>query len=65
MTQPTFDSPPRRPACARCGTSFECRPAGGCWCADESARLPMPTTAADDCLCPACLRAAAQAARPR
>lgn len=48
--------PPRTLACARCGTPFECNLAGGCWCADESFRLPLPTAAAEDCLCPACLR---------
>jgi hypothetical protein len=53
--------PLRRLACARCGGAFECGTggaAGGCWCMDEGARLPMPTAAADDCLCPACLRGA-------
>jgi hypothetical protein len=35
-----------------------------CWCAAEQFRLPMPaseTAPANDCLCPSCLRAAAQA----
>ena len=44
--------------CARCGAAFECQPGGGCWCAAEPYRLPMPATA-EDCLCPGCLRAAA------
>jgi hypothetical protein len=55
----------RRLACARCGTAFDCSLGGGCWCADEPYRLPMPDTAAEDCLCPACLRAAAAAAQTR
>jgi len=49
-------------ACARCGISFDCRLGGGCWCAAEPYRLPMPD-AGEDCLCPACLRVAA--ARPK
>jgi hypothetical protein len=51
---------PRRLACARCGAAFDCNPAGGCWCADESFRLPLPTAASEDCLCPTCLRALAE-----
>ena len=46
----------RQLACARCGTVFECRLAGECWCAAEPYRLPLT---AEDCLCPACLRKAA------
>jgi hypothetical protein len=56
---------PRRLACARCGTAFECGSGGSdgtCWCVDETYRLPMPADAAEDCMCPACLRAAAAAA---
>jgi Cysteine-rich CWC len=55
-------STPRRLACTRCGAGFDCRLDDGCWCADESFRLPMPDAAAEDCLCPACLRAVATAA---
>jgi hypothetical protein len=57
MTAPTTPLLPRRLACARCGAPFEC---GGvnCWCATEPYRLPMPEDAAEDCLCPACLRKA-------
>jgi len=51
---------PRQLACARCGTVFECRLGGGCWCAEEALRLPMPDAAGEDCLCPACLRTAAE-----
>jgi len=54
--------PPRRLACARCGAAFDCGCGGidsGCWCMDEGFRLPMPSAAGADCLCPACLRAAA------
>jgi hypothetical protein len=32
-----------------------------CWCASEPYRLPM-TDLSEDCLCPDCLRKAAQAA---
>jgi hypothetical protein len=52
---------PRNLACARCGATFECRPGGGCWCAAEPYLLPMTNAAIEDCLCPACLRKAADA----
>jgi hypothetical protein len=51
----------RRIACARCGTAFVCGSGGSngrCWCADETARLPVPALRADDCLCLSCLQAA-------
>jgi hypothetical protein len=48
-------------ACTRCGARFECRPGGACWCCDETVRLPMPVEG-EDCLCQACLRAAAAGA---
>jgi hypothetical protein len=58
---------PRRIACGRCGASFDCSLAGGCWCAAEPYRLAMPVSQipslAEDCLCPACLRQAAAAAQ--
>jgi hypothetical protein len=60
----TQSSAPRRLACARCGTAFDCRLGGGCWCAAEPYRLPMPASDAEDCLCPACLKAAAEADNP-
>jgi hypothetical protein len=60
-TAPSEPTAPRRLACARCGTAFDCRPGGGCWCAEEPYRLPMPDSGAEDCLCPACLGAAAAA----
>ncbi|WP_037364444.1 cysteine-rich CWC family protein [Nakamurella lactea] len=41
--------------CARCGATFFCRPAGNCWCATESLRLPVPADG-QDCLCRACLQ---------
>ena len=47
----------RQLVCARCGATFECRPGGDCWCAEEEFRLPLPE-ATEDCLCPTCLRAA-------
>jgi hypothetical protein len=52
---------PRALSCARCGAAFECgATTGSCWCAAEDFRLPMPAAGgAEDCLCPACLRAQA------
>lgn len=58
MTAPLPDTS-RRLACARCGAEFECAVGGACWCAAEPYRLPMTDAAAEDCLCPACLRQAA------
>jgi Cysteine-rich CWC len=49
----------RRVTCARCGSAFACGLGGDCWCAAEEFRLPLPVNSAADCLCPACLRAAA------
>jgi hypothetical protein len=55
--------PPRRLACARCGTAFECcASSGACWCFDEAYRMPMPVDAGENCLCPKCLHTAAAAA---
>ncbi|WP_092189871.1 cysteine-rich CWC family protein [Bradyrhizobium sp. cf659] len=51
---------PRRLACSRCGTEFGCDLSGTCWCAEETARLPMPVKG-EDCLCRECLRKAAAA----
>jgi hypothetical protein len=60
MTAPASRTPtPRRIACARCGTSFDCALSADCWCAAEPARLPLPGDATEDCLCPSCLRKAA------
>jgi len=50
---------PRRLTCAQCRTAFECTLGGKCWCSAEPYRLPLPAVGAEDCLCPACLRAAA------
>jgi hypothetical protein len=47
---------PRRLACARCGSEFDCGLSGDCWCAAEPYRMPMTEAASEDCLCPACLR---------
>ncbi|TKW75870.1 MAG: hypothetical protein DI543_22040 [Bradyrhizobium icense] len=55
MKNRTESPSPRRLACSACGNEFSCNLAGGCWCADEAFRLPMPTDASD-CLCPECLR---------
>jgi len=49
-------------ACTACGTEFSCSLSGGCWCAEETARLPMPL-ANEDCLCRECLRKLADDAR--
>ncbi|MGT2503829.1 cysteine-rich CWC family protein [Bradyrhizobium guangxiense] len=64
MTIPKESSTPepRRLACARCGAEFACDLSGNCWCAEETAKLPMPV-AGEDCLCRECLRKAAEAAR--
>ncbi|WP_456744514.1 cysteine-rich CWC family protein [Bradyrhizobium sp. USDA 4354] len=48
----------RRLTCSRCGSEFGCDPSGNCWCAEETARLPMPIEG-EDCLCRECLRKAA------
>jgi hypothetical protein len=63
MASAPSESTTRRLTCARCGAAFECRLGGGCWCAAEPYRVPMPESANEDCLCAACLRAKA-AARP-
>ena len=62
---PLISVPARQLVCARCGAKFECAQSGDCWCAAEPYRLPMPATAvaSEDCLCPACLRKAAETAR--
>ena len=52
----------QRLACARCGTAFDCALGGECWCLAEPYRLSVPDAGAADCLCPACLRAAARQA---
>jgi hypothetical protein len=61
--QPQSTNSLRKLSCARCGAAFECGIGGGsgdeCWCAAEPYRLPMTNAAAEDCLCPACLRKAA------
>jgi hypothetical protein len=50
--------------CVRCGSSFDCDPAGDCWCKTPP-YLPMPV-ADETCLCPDCLaRAREAAARPK
>ncbi len=50
---------PRRVTCARCAVPFDCGLSGDCWCAAEPYRLPMTKAWIEDCLCPACLRKAA------
>jgi len=62
MASASSESPAtRRLACARCGTAFDCRLGGGCWCAAEPYRLPMTKALIEDCLCPECLHKAAGA----
>jgi hypothetical protein len=46
----------RRVTCAGCGVVFGCGLSGDCWCSGEDYRMPLPDDAADDCLCPDCLR---------
>jgi hypothetical protein len=62
MTNRLEMPPSRRLACSGCGTEFTCSLAGPCWCAEESARLPMPLDGGD-CLCRDCLRKMALSAR--
>jgi hypothetical protein len=59
MTNRLENPPGRRLACSRCGTEFTCNPAGACWCAEETVKLPMPVEG-EDCLCRDCLRQMAQ-----
>ena len=63
MTNPLARSvpSPRRLTCARCGAEFGCTLSTDCWCGEEAARLPLPTsgTGFADCLCRDCLRAVA------
>ncbi|EAQ35089.1 hypothetical protein NB311A_14375 [Nitrobacter sp. Nb-311A] len=58
MTRRTGQQAVRRLLCSGCGTEFSCDPSGNCWCAEETARLPMPPEGSD-CLCRDCLRKAA------
>jgi hypothetical protein len=59
MTDRSGNPLPRRLACSRCGTEFTCGLDESCWCAEETARLPMPDDG-EDCLCRQCLRKAAE-----
>jgi hypothetical protein len=59
MTNRLENPPPRRLACSGCGTEFSCSLSGTCWCAEETARLPMPAEDGGECLCRDCLRKAA------
>jgi hypothetical protein len=60
MTNRTENPAPRRLACSGCGTEFSCELSGDCWCAEETAKLPMPAQGSD-CLCRDCLRRMASA----
>jgi hypothetical protein len=55
------EASPRRLSCARCGTAFDCGLGGDCWCAAELFQLTAAASTDEDCLCPACLRQAAEA----
>jgi hypothetical protein len=55
MTNRLGNPPARRLVCSRCGTEFTCDLSGACWCAEETAKLPMPAEG-EDCLCRDCLR---------
>jgi hypothetical protein len=46
----------RRITCSGCGTVFGCSLSEECWCSDSDYRLPVPDAAAEDCLCPDCMR---------
>jgi hypothetical protein len=61
MSQPSKIPAPaaRLLICARCGAEFACTLSSDCWCADESAKLPIPDEGGD-CLCTDCLRMAAK-----
>ena len=56
-TSPTLPTP-RSLVCESCGAAFSCGLSAECWCAAETARLPLPE-GTGDCLCPACMRRAA------
>jgi hypothetical protein len=46
--------------CSTCGAAFTCGPQGGtgqCWC-EALPHVPPVCDVKQDCLCPACLRAA-------
>jgi hypothetical protein len=60
LAPPNRSNDPVRAACARCGATFACEPAGDCWCKHEDVRVPMPITD-EGCLCAECLRKAALA----
>jgi len=64
--EPHLDrTPSRQLLCARCGAAFQCGLGGDCWCAAEPVRLTMPAPGSrEDCVCPACLRAAAAGGAP-
>ncbi len=51
-------SEPRQKVCPRCGERFECRLSASCWCADFPKLRGVE--AESDCLCPACLKKAAE-----
>jgi hypothetical protein len=54
LTEP--DAPLRQIVCSRCGAAFSCVLSGTCWCAEETAPMPVE---GEDCLCRDCLRTAA------
>jgi hypothetical protein len=57
---PLFPATPRQKNCSKCGAGFTCGPEQGrerCWC-DGLPHVPLVAGEDQDCLCPACLRAA-------
>jgi hypothetical protein len=63
MTNRSENPASRRLACSGRGTEFSCDLSGNCWCAEENAKLPMPTEGGD-CLCRECLRKMAGGSAP-
>jgi hypothetical protein len=54
--------------CERCGAAFGCTntgEVGSCWCSEEAFRLPFGALPEADCLCPDCLRKAADELKAR
>lgn len=50
--------------CPRCNAPMICRPEGGCWCAEWPYTIPIPDNPTARCLCPQCLLASQDQAKP-